>query len=173
MPFNIGNAAAFIRRVVLKFNQETLTIRYNAGEAYKEYEKRAQKLQQEFLDLQRQLEKKDAGDEAYQALMKRVSTTRLALAENICVVIESWDLTAPEEFDRTRIRERFLSEAKASGQAVSKEDLQKLNAVDGPGEIPVQGIWLHALPLPDRFIEQIVEKIGEDFSTGGAGGKAR
>ena len=156
MPFNVGAAAAFIRRVVLKFNQETLEIRYNAGERYKEYEKLSQKLQQEFLDLQRQMEKEDAGDAAYDKLMERVSTTRRALADNICTVVEWWDL----EGDRDAIR-----------ALMPKDEQKKHKDVTGQGEIPIDGAWLDALPLPDRFIEQIVEKIGEDFSTGGAGRK--
>ncbi len=157
MPFDVGNAAAFIRRVVLKFNQEKLEIRYNAGEKFKEYQRLSQKLEREFSDLQHELQKESANDEAYDKLSKRLETTRKALADNICTVIESWDL----EGDRDYIR-----------SLMSEKD-QKLNKdVKGHGEIPIDGAWLDALPLPDEFIMRIVETIGEDFSTGGAGKKA-
>lgn len=156
MPFNVGSAAAFIRRVVLKFNNEKLEVRYNAGEKFKAYQQLSQKLEREFADLQREIELESTNNEAYERLQKRLSTTRRALADNICTVIEDWDL----EGDRDYIR----------GLMPEKE--KKANAhVTGHGEIPIDGAWLDALPLPDEFIMRIVQTIGEDFSTGGAGTK--
>ena len=156
MPFNVQAAAAFIRRVVLKFNSEKLELRYNAGEGFKTYEGLSQKLQQRFLDLQRQLEKEDASDEAYERLQEALGKTRREIANNLCAIIEWWDL----EGDRDAIR-----------ALMSKEDQKKHKDVTGHGEIPIDGAWLDALPLPDLFILNIRDKIEEDFSTGGAGRK--
>ncbi len=162
MPFDVGAAAAHVRRVVIKFNDETLTIRYNAGAKFKDYQQLSQKLQREFSDLQYELGRtardENAGaDDAYEKLSKRLETTRRELANNICTVIESWDL----EGDRDYIR------------SLMPEKEQKRNKdITGQGEIPIDGAWLDALPLPDEFIEKIVEKIGESFSKGASGGKA-
>jgi hypothetical protein len=57
MPFNVDSAARFERRVTIKFNQETLEVFYNAGEKYREYQLKANQLDQEFTDLQRRLQR--------------------------------------------------------------------------------------------------------------------
>ena len=158
MPFNVTSAAAHVRRIVLKFNQEKLELRYNAGERYREYQQKAQKLEQEYNDLNRRLNTEDTSDEAYQELIKAIASARRSLAENICTVIEWWDL----EGDRDAIKENM-----------SEKDRKEHKGVTGEGEIPIGGAWLDALPLPDEFIIRIRDKIGEDFESGGAGGKGR
>ena len=160
MPFDVTRAAAHVRRVVLEFNSERLKVHYNAGEKFRDYQTRTEKLEREFADLQRKLQASEAtdSDEAYRALMARMETTRRALADNICTVIESWDL----EGDRDAIR-----------GLMSKEDQKRHKNEDGHGPIPVDGAWLDALPLPDEFILRIINKINEDFAQGGAAGKGR
>jgi small-conductance mechanosensitive channel len=158
MPFSVTAAAAHVRRIVLKFNQEKLEIKYNAGEKYREYQLKAQKLDQEFSDLNRRLQAEGASDEDYQKLVDAVKTARRRIADNICTVIESWDL----EGDRDSIK-----------QNMPEKDRKQFKDLTGEGEIPVSGAWLDALPLPDEFILRISEGITSDFDTGGAGGKGR
>jgi len=174
MPFDIGKAAAHVRRVVIEFNDEKLTLRYGAGAPFKHYEHASRALQQEYFDLQRKLERGDvtpdvdegatdeerrkASDEAYTALVEKVKGARRELADNICTVIEWWDL----EGDRDAIR-----------SLMSPKDQREYKDVTGHGEVPINGAWLDALPLPDEFIEKVVEKIREDFDKRGAGGKVR
>ncbi|MBA3616987.1 MAG: hypothetical protein H0W52_12845 [Rubrobacteraceae bacterium] len=158
MPFNVTAAAAHIRRIVLKFNSERLEIRYNAGEKYREYQLKAQKLDQEFSELNRRLQAENTTEEDYQALRDAMASARRRLADNICTVIESWDL----EGDRDAIKSNMPS-----------KDAKEFKDLAGQGEIPVSGAWLDALPLPDEFILKISEGITNDFDTGGAGGKAR
>ena len=164
MPFNVTSAAAHVRRVVLKFNQEKLELRYNAGEKYREYQIKQQKLDQEYNDLSRRLNaptpegEEDRSEEAYKELITAMEKSRRRLADNICTVIEWWDL----EGDRDAIKERM-----------SEKDRKRFKDVTGEGEIPIDGAMLDALPLPDEFIIIIRDKIGADFESGGAGGKAR
>ncbi len=162
MPFDVGRAAAHVRRVVLRFNDEKLTIHYNAGAKFKDYQQATQKFEAEYRDLidraSRRQEDEDpaAREEAEKRLQERVRRVRRDLAENICMVIESWDL----EGDRDYIR------------SLMPEKDRKQNAdVTGQGEIPVSGAWLDALPLPDEFILAVVGAIGEDFQEGGSSGK--
>ncbi len=166
MPFDVSAAARFTRTVVLKFNQERLSVTYNAGEKFKVYQAAAAKYEREFADLQFKIQRhgtddderdKAATDEAYQKLVARLETTRRALADNICTVIEDWDL----EGDRDAIR-----------GLLPKADKKGHPDATGHGKIPIDGAWLDALPLPDDFILKIVEVISENFNTGGATGNA-
>ncbi len=158
MPFSVTVAAAHVRRIVLKFNQEKLEIRYNAGEKYREYQLKAQKLDQEMTDLNRKIQGENVADEDYEHLLKAMASARRRLADNICTVIEEWDL----EGDLSAIKERML-----------EKDRKEFKDISGEGQIPISGAWLDALPLPDEFIIKISEAITNDFDTGGAGGKAR
>lgn len=158
MPFNVTAAAAHVRRVVLKFNQEKLELRYNAGEKYREYQVKQQKLDQEYNDLNRRLNTEDTSDEAYRELIKAIATARRQLADNICTVIEEWDL----EGDLDAIKKNMTD-----------KDKKQYAHLSGEGPVPVDGAWLDALPLPDEFIIKIRDGIGADFDSGGAGGKAR
>ncbi len=167
MAFDVGNAARFNRTVVLKFNNEKLKVTYNAGEKFRAYQDRAQKHEQERVDLQYQIQRFGAGeneedraktDAAYEKLIGRLNHTRRAIADNICGVIEDWDL----EGDRDAIRE-LLPKAERKG---SHPD------ATGHGKIPIDGAWLDALPLPDDFILKIVETVNENFNSGGATGNA-
>ncbi len=166
MPFDVSAAARFTRTVVLKFNQEKLSVTYNAGEKFKVYQDRAQKHEQDRLDLQFQIQRFGSGeneedraktDAAYEKLIEQLKRTRRLIADNICAVIEDWDL----EGDRDAIRE-LLPKADKKGHADAT----------GHGKIPIDGAWLDALPLPDDFILKIVEVISENFNTGGATGNA-
>lgn len=157
MPFNVSKAAAHVRPVVIKFNQEKLNLTYNAGEKYREYQIKAQKLDQEFSDLQRRLQGEQVKDEDYAALVVAVAAARRRLADNICTVIESWDL----EGDRDSIKKNM-----------DKADEKRFGDLTGEGEIPVDGAWLDALPLPDEFIIKVSESITANFESGGAAGKA-
>jgi uncharacterized protein YukE len=181
MPFNVDSAARFERRVTLKFNQETLEVFYNAGEKYREYQIKAQQLDQEFSDLQRRLQRaaanmrpaattveaeederdEDEPDEdevAYEELKAAMNGSRRRIADNVCTIITRWDL----EGDLGKLKQRL-----------SKEDRKRISGNDeeysGHGPIPIDGAWLDALPLPDEFILAIVEKITENFESGGAG----
>ena len=99
-----------------------------------------------------------ATDAAYEKLQARLSDTRREIANNVCTVIEWWDL----EGDRDYIRSRM-----------SKKDQKKYEDVTGQGEIPIDGAWLDALPLPDKFILDIRDAIEKDFQERGAKGKVR
>ena len=190
MPFNVDSAARFERRVTLKFNQETLEVFYNAGEKYREYQIKAQQLDQEFSDLQRRLQRaaanmrpaattveaeederdEDEPDEdevAYEELKAAMNGSRRRIADNVCTIITRWDL----EGDLGKLKQRLSKEDQkrfkdnqdaAEGQEVAQK-------YSGHGPIPIDGAWLDALPLPDEFILAIVEKITENFESGGAG----
>jgi hypothetical protein len=187
MPFNVTSAARFERRVTLKFNQETLEVFYNAGEKYREYQIKAQQLDQEFADLQRRLQRAaanmrpaatqaeeeleededsegDDSEDVYEELKAAMNGARRRISNNLCTIITKWDL----EGDLTELKKRL-----------SKEDQKRFKDTDDPqkfeghGPIPVDGAWLDALPLPDEFILGIAEKITENFESGGAGGKGR
>lgn len=157
MAFNVTKAAAHVRPVVIKFNQEKLNLTYNAGDKYREYQIKAQKLDQEFSDLQRRLQTEKPSEEDYTALVEAVAAARRRLADNICTVIESWDL----EGDRDSIKKNM-----------DKADQKRFADLTAEGEIPVDGAWLDALPLPDEFIIKVSESITANFESGGAAGKA-
>lgn len=159
MPFNVTRAAAFVRRIVLRFNQEKLEIHYNAGEKYREYENKVQKVSQDYAALERRVNTQagEVSEEDYQALIKAMADARRLVADNICTVIESWDL----EGDLDAIKENM-----------SKKDKDRYKAVTGEGVVPVDGAWLDALPLSTDFIFKIRDGIQADFDSGGAGGKA-
>ncbi len=166
MPFDVSAAARFTRTVVLKFNQEKLSVTYNAGEKFKVYQDRAQKHEQERLDLQFQIQRFGSGeneedraktDAAYEKLIEQLKRTRRLIADNICFVIEDWDL----EGDRDAIR-----------GLLPKADKKGHPDATGQGKIPIDGAWLDALPLPDDFILKIVDTVNDIFNTGGATGNA-
>jgi hypothetical protein len=67
------------------------------------------------------------------------------------------------------VREDFLAFlSRAEEEELSEEERQELESVDGPGLIPISGIWLHALPLPDQFILELLQAISNDYETGGS-----
>lgn len=191
MPFNVTQAAAHVRRIVLKFNQEKLEIRYNAGEKYRAYQLKAQQLDQEFTELNRRLQAETVSDEDYDALRQAMASARRRLADNICTVIESWDLeddldTRLDAIHKEHGDKVFLAEVEnlkeldhphtetrsvlIAGKKKEEDEVQV--PVFGVGTVPVAGLWLDILPLPDEFILKISEGITNDFDTGGAGGKA-
>jgi hypothetical protein len=167
MPFDVGLAAAKKYRVILSFNGEKLSLYYNAGEKFKEYQKKAQAADMELLELQARTEviaaqdassdeAQEARDEALSEMKKRMARARRDLADGICMVIEEWDLVG----DRGYIR-----------SLMSKEDQKSVEHLDGQGEIPIEGVWLDALPLPDQFVQAITRHINQDFEGRGAGSK--
>ena len=210
MPFNVTAAAAHIRRIVLKFNAEKMEVRYNAGEKYHQYQLKARKLEQEMADLERRLNApvpdadnpdevarlREAAEGVYQEVLGAIAETRRRVADNICTVIESWDLEA----DLDGLLDGILAEHnKAKAEDSEAEDIfgaavevlkdaelepdgtrnvtvegkaKKVPAF-GYGAIPVSGLLLALLPLPDKFIFDVQDKIIEDFDSGGAGGKGR
>jgi hypothetical protein len=108
MPFNVTSAARFERHVKIKFNQETLEVYYNAGEKYREYQIKAQQLDEEFSDLQRRFQRaasnmrpadtdadEDQQDEAeavYEERKAALNGARRRIADNLCTIITKWDL---------------------------------------------------------------------------------
>lgn len=158
MPFSVTRAAAFVRRLVLKFNGEKLVLHYNAGEKYREYELRVQKVSQDYADLERRVQGEKVSEADYKALVQAMADARRLVADNICSVIEEWDL----EGDLDVIKERMTDEDKA-----------RFSEVSGEGTVPVDGAWLDALPLSTDFIFAIRDEIQRDFDSNGAAGKAR
>ena len=193
MPFNVTSAARFERRVTLKFNQETLEVFYNAGEKYREYQLKAQALDQEFTDLQRRLQRaaanmrpaatqaemdydedgqpeEDTSDEdVYEELKTAMNGARRRIADNLCTIITRWDL----EGDLGELRKRLSKEDQKRFKEHAPADDPQATNYSGHGPIPVDGAWLDALPLPDEFILAIAQSITENFESGGAGGKGR
>jgi hypothetical protein len=164
MPFQIHSAAAHEKRVVVPFDnyEQKVTLWYNAGEQYREFQLKAQGLEQEMSDLQRRLGEDGQADAAtYEELRVAMAGARRRIADNICAVINRWDLEARETITLNDIKARM-----------SKKDREKWTEVSGEGEIPVSGAWLDALPLPDEFILSLVEGITSDFDSGGQAGKA-
>lgn len=177
MPFDVTAASRFTRQVVIKFNQEKLTVHYNAGEKYREYQLKAQALDQEFTDLQRRLQRAaanlqpvatereeeleedgqpDESEDVYEELKAAMNGARRRIADNLCTIITEWDL----EGDRDAIKARM-----------DAADKKRFKDESSQGPIPIDGAWLDALPLPDEFILDIAQAITENFESGGAGGK--
>jgi hypothetical protein len=193
MPFNVTSAARFERRVTLKFNQETLEVFYNAGEKYREYQLKAQQLDQEFTDLQRRLQRaaanmrpaatqtemeyeedgqpeEEATDEdVYEELKAAMNGARRRIADNLCTIITRWDL----EGDLGQLKKRLDKADQKRFASTSKANTTATETYEGHGPIPIDGAWLDALPLPDEFILAIAQSITENFESGGAGGKGR
>ncbi len=197
MPFDVGNAARFNRTVVLKFNQEKLSVTYNAGEKFKRYQDDIAKLEQERADLQYQIQRFGAGeteedraktDAAYQKLVDRLNATRRAIADSLCTVIVDWDLevdiewlldavldqSGPDAF-RSLLAALKDSDLESTGtREVELPDEEKKQKVPvyGHQKLPVVGEILDGLPLPDDFILKIRDTINENFNSGGATGNA-
>lgn len=167
MPFNVTVAARFTREITIKFNRETLHVTYNAGEKYREYEEKSVQLTEELDDLNERISQlrslSDAQNdaaraelrEAYAELQRAKKHTRRRFADNVCTVIESWDLEGDLEDLKKRMAEK---------------DRKNYKDLTGHGAIPPDGAFLDALPLPDKFMLDIGEAIGKNFESGG--GKA-
>lgn len=178
MPFDISKAAAYISRVVINFNDEELAIKYNAGEKFLNYQRVTMRKESEMRELiasAERAEKGEADEETTERLQRSLRRARRDLCDNICLVIESWDLEAPKEYDRTKIREHYLASLSKQElrDELTEEDMALLESEDGPGPIPIEGVWLNALPLPDQFVLSVVESIGADFAKGASGPKPR
>lgn len=190
MPFDVTAAARFTRQVVIKFNQEKLEVHYNAGEQYREYQLKANQLDQEFADLQRRLQRAAANmrpaatqteeeleedaqteegdaEDVYEELKAAMNGARRRIADNVCTIITSWDLEGDLEY----IRERMSPKDKKRFPTHAPADKPEATNYSGHGPIPIDGAWLDALPLPDEFILSIVQAITDSFESGGAGGK--
>lgn len=163
MPFQISKAAAQTRRVKITFDRygQSVTVWYNAGQKYRQYQKLSQQLEREYNELNRRLASDSISDEDNEKLLDAAASARRRLADNICTVIEKWDLEAKDEIT--------LDDVKAN---MAEDDAKRFEGVSGEGNIPVDGAWLDALPLPDEFIIDISSGIMEDFDSGGAAGKA-
>lgn len=158
----VSKAAAHKRRVLIPIYDQRIEVFYNAGSKYRVYQQLQQKLDTEYNELNRRLSASEqVSEEDYQKLMDAMAHARRRLADNICTVIESWDLEANEDIT--------LDDIKAS---MSKKDQKRFEDISGSGGIPVDGAWLDALPLPDEFIIEISSAIANDFNEGGAAGKA-
>lgn len=176
MGFSVKKAATKVNRVEVVFNNQRLTLKYQAGSRYKAFQKDSSKRQFEYVRLSSELERalqQDTEEDAarVEEIAAGMRQGRRDMADSICMITESWDLTG----DLDEIREEYYASlSEEEMEALSDEDKQALENPTADGDrIPIEGVWLDALPLPDDFLTKILDAINADYQSGGAGKKAR
>lgn len=180
MPFNIKKASEKINRVEVRFNNQTLVCKYQAGAKYKDFQKNAQRRQIEYTRLDAQMQRAMRDDaprsegaredeQLLDELLANLRRSRRNLADAVCSIVTEWDLTG----DCAEIREEhYESLTEDEREALPDEDKQALeNPSRDDGKIPIEGAWLDALPLPDDFISRVLDEINADYASGGKGSK--